>query len=97
MTNQGVNFHLPSGVSFRLPLTRALAPVCADAVEHARAIGPPPSNRPLPYGQLAMDGLVGWCALVARARQRAQPGRTIGLGALARSGRAQQQLGVALG
>ena len=52
-------------------------------MEHARAIGPtaralvvalaPEGVGKLPYGRLSVDGLVGWGALVAHARQQNPP------------------------
>ncbi len=57
----------------------------ADAVTHVRAICPqlleralvvalaPEGVGKLPYGRLSVDGLAGWGALVARARQQNPP------------------------
>lgn len=63
-----------------------LCRVCAEAVTHAGAFGPTALERALvvalapegvgklPYGQLSVDGAVGWGALVAHARQQHPPG-----------------------
>jgi hypothetical protein len=66
-------------------LSGHLCRVCADAVEHVHAMGPSAMERALltalapekvgllPYGQFSVNGLVGWGALVAHARQTELP------------------------
>jgi hypothetical protein len=66
-------------------LSGHLCRVCADAVEHVHSVGPSALERALvvalvpeklgrlSWGNLRVDGLIGWAVLVTRARQQNPP------------------------